>query len=142
MVTIAIGALVLVLDYVTKWLVLTRMELHEHIPIIPGFLDLTYVMNPGAAFGILAHQKWLFVTVSLLAVGLIAYFAFRPEGRQPLIPIAMGLILGGAVGNLIDRIRFSAVVDMLLLYYKEWSGRSSMWLIWPLWPCGPLFCAC
>lgn len=120
MVTLAIGAIVFAIDYWTKWLVLTQMAEHQSIPIIPGFFQLTFIMNPGAAFGILAHQKWLFVLVSLAAIGLIVFHAFHREGRQPLTALAMGLILGGAVGNLVDRIRFGAVVDMFDFYWRDW----------------------
>jgi signal peptidase II len=120
MVTLIIGALVFALDYATKWLVMTRMAEHQSIPVIPGFFHLTYVMNPGAAFGILKHQKWLFVLVTLATVVTICYYAFRPEGRRPMIFTAMGLILGGALGNLFDRIRFNAVVDMFDFFWRDW----------------------
>lgn len=120
MVTILLAALVLALDYFTKWLVMTRMVEYESIPIIPGFFSLNYIRNPGAAFGMLANQKWLFVVVSLATIGGIVYYAFKPEGRKRWVAIDMGLILGGAVGNLLDRLRFEAVVDMFHFYWRDW----------------------
>lgn len=120
MVTILIGAFVFALDFITKWLVMTRMVEHQTIPVIPGFFHFTYIMNPGAAFGIFAHQKWLFVVVSIATAAAILYYAFRPEGRQPWTGVGMGLILGGALGNLVDRIRFHAVIDMFDFFWREW----------------------
>lgn len=120
MVTILLAALVFALDYFTKWLVMTRMVEHEAIPVIPGFFSINYIRNPGAAFGMLAHQKWLFVAVSLITISVIGYYAFQPEGRKRWVSIGMGLIMGGAAGNLLDRIRFDAVVDMFLFYWRDW----------------------
>jgi signal peptidase II len=118
---IAIAALVILLDWSTKYLVMTRMAEFAEIPLIPGFFSLQFVYNPGAAFGMLAHQRWLFVLITLVVIGALIVLAFREEGRRPLMPWAVGLLLGGAIGNLIDRIRWGKVVDFFLFYYKSWS---------------------
>ncbi len=118
----AIIAAVLFLDQLTKHLVVRRFRLHESVPVIPGFFDLTYVRNPGAAFGFLAgaHGMWrsiFFVTVSIVALAVIA--ALVRQARDRLQLMAFALIAGGAVGNLIDRLRFGDVVDFIDWYYRS-----------------------
>lgn len=115
----AIAVTVIVLDQVTKLAVASAMRLGQSIPIIPGLFDLSYVLNPGAAFGILASRSAafrnpFFVFVSLLAIGLIVYYYHRHLHQPARLPAAsLGLILGGAVGNLIDRLRVGMVIDFL-----------------------------
>lgn len=116
-----LALLVVGLDQATKFLVVTRMEEFAEVPLIPGFFSLQFVHNPGAAFGMLAGQQWLFITVSLAAVGAMIYFVRHPEAQHPLLKPALGLLLGGSLGNLIDRVRFGEVVDFFLFYYKNWS---------------------
>jgi signal peptidase II len=115
-----LAVLVIGLDLLTKWLVLTRMTEFQTIPMIPGFFSLQFVYNPGAAFGMLAHQQWLFITVSVATVLGILYFLRHPDVKEGAAPWSMGLLLGGAVGNLIDRIRFGKVVDFLLFYWRDY----------------------
>jgi signal peptidase II len=117
---LAAGAIV-ALDQATKALVMAWIPLHHSIPVIEGLFNLTHVLNPGGAFGFLAGQgplvrQSLFVVATLLAVGLILYyFHHTPPGYRALAA-AFTLILGGAVGNLIDRLRFGEVVDFLDFY--------------------------
>lgn len=121
MLSILIGAVTLGLDIWTKYLVTTRMYELQEIKIIPGFFSLQFVYNPGAAFGVLANQRWLFIAVTLVAVGGMLYvIARRPEAREGVVPLALGLLLGGAIGNLIDRIRFGPVIDFLLFYWRDY----------------------
>ena len=119
----AIAGIVLVLDQFTKYLVLQRFALHESVPVIPGFFNLTYVRNPGAAFGILAgaHGAWrtvFFIAVSLAALAVIITLVRKTHDRLPLA--AFALIGGGAVGNLIDRVRSGEVVDFIEWYYRSY----------------------
>ncbi len=119
----SIAGLVIVLDQLTKYLVVQRFKLHESMPVIPGFFDLTYVRNPGAAFGILANAQghWrvvFFITVSLAALAVIIALIRTSHDRLPII--AFALIGGGAVGNLIDRVRFGEVVDFIEWYYRSY----------------------
>jgi len=119
-----VAGAVLVLDQATKALVLKHLPLGESLPVIPGFFDLTHVHNPGGAFGFLSGMSaefrgLLFVAVSLLAVALILYFYWQTPVRQRLLAVGLSLIFGGAVGNLVDRIRFGIVVDFLDLYAGE-----------------------
>jgi signal peptidase II len=120
---IAMG--IVLLDQASKFAVVHTMRLGQSIPIIPGLFNLSYVLNPGAAFGILAShspsfRSPFFVGVSLLAIGLIIYYYHRYLPEPTRLPgAALGLILGGAVGNLIDRVRVGMVIDFLDVYVSE-----------------------
>ncbi|OGR00326.1 MAG: signal peptidase II [Deltaproteobacteria bacterium RIFOXYD12_FULL_55_16] len=112
---------VVVLDQATKALVMANFAMFELQPVIPGLFNLTFLTNAGAAFGILAGFKsvWrqvFFVGVALAALGVM-FFSYRQLCRQGRIfAHAIGLIAGGAAGNLLDRLRFGAVVDFLDFY--------------------------
>jgi signal peptidase II len=112
---------VILLDQISKAVVLNTMRLYESIPVIPGFFNLTHIHNPGGAFGFMAGQSLvvrtiLFLVVSTLAIGLILHFYFKTPPTHPNLSAAFALIFGGAVGNLIDRLRFGKVVDFLDFY--------------------------
>jgi signal peptidase II len=112
---------VLILDQITKAMVLAHLPLGGTIAIIPGLFSLTHVHNPGGAFGFLAGmnaelRSLLFLAVSLLAAGLILYFYWQAAGRQRLLSAGLALVFGGAIGNLVDRFRFGIVVDFLDFY--------------------------
>jgi signal peptidase II len=120
----AILAGVVALDQATKWWIRRSMELHEFRPLIEGLLSLSHIRNRGAAFGILQdadlpHQSAIFSAVSLLALGAIAFYAVRLPAEAKLPRLALSLVLGGAVGNLIDRVRFGYVVDFIHVYWKH-----------------------
>lgn len=113
--------LILLLDQITKYLVDTSMRLHESIPVIKGLFNITYVRNPGAAFGFLAGASPLFrsiffVSVTLLAIFLVLHYIWKSRAGELVMTFALSLILSGAVGNLIDRIRFGEVIDFLDVY--------------------------
>jgi len=102
-------------------MVMARFSLHESLSVIPGFFDLTYVRNPGAAFGFLAQaspafRSFFFSAVAVVAVFLILYFIIRHKEGTLLQATALSLISGGALGNLLDRVRFGEVVDFLDFY--------------------------
>ena len=114
------GAVVL-LDQFTKILVVRSLPLYHSMAVIPGFFDLTHVQNPGGAFGFLAGsdsrlRAVVFLFVSLVAVGLILWFYFKSPSTHPWLSGAFAMIFGGAVGNLIDRLRFGKVTDFLDFY--------------------------
>lgn len=128
---VAIGAflVVLVLDIATKIAIDTHLSYADRIPIIPGFFYLTHVRNTGAAFGLFAdapqvYRLVFFISVSLVAVGIIVAFYRKLSPGDRLAALALGLILGGAVGNLIDRIFRQEVVDFL--HFRLWRNYS-----WP-----------
>jgi signal peptidase II len=109
---------VLVLDQWTKWLVEVHLPHHSTQPIIPGFLNLNHVRNTGVAFGLFASDGggWLLTLlglVALTAVGL--YFWFAPARDRSLL-VALALVVGGAIGNLIDRVSSGAVTDFIDVY--------------------------
>ncbi|HEY8346950.1 MAG TPA: signal peptidase II [Symbiobacteriaceae bacterium] len=117
---ILLALTVLGLDQFTKWLVVTRMAEFETIPVIPGFFSIQFVYNTGAAFGILQNQTWFLVLVATVAAGVILYYLRRPEAKWGVLPLALGLLLGGTLGNLVDRVRFGKVVDFFLFYWKDY----------------------
>jgi signal peptidase II len=118
-----IAAAVLLLDVLTKRAVETTYRLGEGITLVQGYLYLVHVRNPGVAFGMLADVAWKWRLPFFLAVGAAAgwllWTVFRQAGHLALGRIALGLILGGAVGNFIDRMRYGAVVDFI----DVWVGK-------------------
>ena len=119
----------LVLDQVTKLAVVDRFHYGERMSVIPGFFDLTHVRNPGGAFSFFANgppeQRMIFfVGTTLVAVVLLVTFFRRLGGQERLAAVALGTILGGALGNLIDRIAYQEVIDFIDIHL--WSGYT-----WP-----------
>ena len=116
-----ITVVVVLLDQATKLLVLAKIPLYHSIPVIEGFFNLTHIRNPGGAFGFMAAgsqgvRNLLFIGVSIVAMGLIVYFYRSTPKTYPYLASALAMIFGGAVGNLIDRLRFGEVVDFLDVY--------------------------
>lgn len=113
---------VILLDQITKAWVLAAFHLHESVVVTP-FFNLVLVMNPGASFSFLADaggwQRWFFITLAL-AVSTWLAVMIRRHAAERLMPAALTLILGGALGNVIDRIRFGAVVDFLDFHLGGW----------------------
>lgn len=117
-VTVAVMTL---LDFITKAYISSTMFLHESFVVIGGFLNITYVRNPGAAFSFLADAPPVFrfvffVTVTALAIILVLTYIARSKIEEPFMTFALSLILSGAVGNLIDRVRFGEVIDFIDVY--------------------------
>jgi signal peptidase II len=107
-----IVTIVILLDQITKFLALRFLQLNTPVPLINNFLNLTLVHNRGAAFGFFQHQLLLFVLISFFAIGLIL-FNLKNKANSVILKLSLCLILGGAIGNLIDRLRFGFVVDFL-----------------------------
>lgn len=119
-----ISLAVVVLDQITKRLVASAMELHDSREIIAGLLSLTHVRNRGAAFGFLSnadlpYQAALFAVLSVLALGAIAAYALKLPAAQHWPQIALSLIMGGAIGNLVDRLAYGYVIDFVDVYWKH-----------------------
>lgn len=116
---IFVAAIVIILDQLTKAVIANYFILHQSIEVIPGLFNITYIRNPGAAFGILRDASGTFRTIFLTGVSLAAliiiFFVYR-NIRDTASRIAFSLIAGGALGNLIDRIRFGEVIDFLDFY--------------------------
>ena len=118
---------VLVLDQITKYFIQTHVRLYDIIPVVHGFFNITHVRNKGAAFGILSTlpEFWrsaFFITVTLIAVAAISALIVKTHERLPLY--AFSLIAGGAVGNVVDRIRYGEVVDFIQWYVKSFYWPS------------------
>ena len=119
-----ISGLVIILDQITKILILKNLPLYHSITIIPGFFNITHIHNPGGAFVFMAHQNsslrnFLFLFLASFAVCFIFYFYKNTYRTHPFLASGFALILGGAIGNLIDRIRFGKVVDFLDFYVRN-----------------------
>ena len=123
---LSLAVVVVLLDQLTKWLVLRSFSFAQRRPVIDGFFDLTLVYNKGAAFSFLANaggwQRWFFTGIGVAAAVFILYLLWR-HGSQRLFALGLALILGGAVGNVIDRVLHGHVVDFVLLHWRE--------LYWP-----------
>ncbi len=103
----------LLLDQFSKYIITSRMLQGESIPVFPPVFYITYILNPGAAFGILANRTTFFIVLSLLViVGALVFYRYLPKERT-LMCLASGLVVGGALGNLIDRVRLGRVIDFL-----------------------------
>jgi signal peptidase II len=116
-----IAGLIIVADQITKAIILQYLPLHRSISVIPGFFNFTHINNPGGAFGFLANQSSqlrniMFLFISSLAVCLVFWFYKKTPHSHPWLASGFALIFGGAIGNLIDRIRFGQVVDFLDFY--------------------------
>ncbi|MCZ0703356.1 signal peptidase II [Natronobacillus azotifigens] len=112
---------VIIIDQLTKWWVVTNMELRESIPVIENFFYITSHRNPGAAWGILAGQMAFFYVITLVVIGLIVYYMQKYAKDNIWTGIALGLVLGGAIGNFIDRLIFQEVVDFLNVYIGSYN---------------------
>jgi signal peptidase II len=120
-----IAVIVIVADQVTKYSIVQSMRLHESIPIVPNLFSLTYIRNPGAAFGLLAGSSNAFRMVffgmtSLFALALLGTILFRLPEKDWIGQLSIAGILGGAIGNLIDRLRFGEVIDFLDVYIESY----------------------
>jgi signal peptidase II len=120
-----LAGVVVALDQITKAVALARLTLGVPVPIVDGLLALTLVLNPGLAFGLLGTVprgwRWVVAALSLVALAVLARVALRvlPDGGWAG-RLAVGLIFGGAIGNLVDRARFGAVVDFVDVYWRDW----------------------
>lgn len=119
------AVVIVIVDQATKLWVSNTMEAWSGTPIIPGFFNLVHVLNRGAAWGFLnSHsidwQRPLFIAVTFIALGLIGYMLKTANEEDHWMVIGLGLIAGGAVGNLIDRIRLGVVVDFLDFYVAQY----------------------
>jgi signal peptidase II len=120
---LALAAAIVVLDRITKAAVEARFEYGERLAVIEGFFDLVLVYNTGAAFSFLADaggwQRAFFIAVAVAASALILFLLRRHAGER-WFALGLALILGGALGNLYDRVVFGHVVDFLLLHWRGW----------------------
>jgi len=119
------SALIVILDQWTKLYIKSNFELYDTKPVVDGFFSITYVLNPGAAFGFLAkldesYRQIFFVIVTFIAIAAVTYLMVKERGMKIRL-LSYTLILAGAVGNFIDRVYIGKVVDFLLFYYKSFQ---------------------
>ena len=118
-----LSVITLILDQWSKIAVDSSMRLYESIALFPGF-NLTYVHNTGAAFSLLSEaggwQRWFFAALALIISVVLIVWLYRLKNHETLLAIALALVLGGAIGNLIDRLAYGYVIDFLDVYYQSW----------------------
>lgn len=117
-----IALAVVVIDLALKYAVSSGMTVGQSFEVIPGVLNVTYVQNTGAAFGILGEQRWIFIVVSAIMIVLLTLFLARAKGYHKLVYISAALILGGGVGNMVDRLSLGYVID-----YIDFCAFPSLW---------------
>lgn len=122
---------IIVLDLASKAVVSQHFSLYEIMPVIPGWFNLTLAHNSGAAFSFLADesgwQRWFFAAIALIVSAILFFWIKRLQEHERWLAIALALVLGGALGNLWDRLTLGYVVDFLDFYYQNSSQRAMHW---------------
>jgi signal peptidase II len=120
-----LSALVIVLDQFTKHVVLGVLQPFVPHPVIPGFLNWTLAFNTGAAFSFLADHpelaRWMFSVIAVVVSGVLARWLAKTPRDDWRSALPLALVIGGALGNLIDRLRFGHVTDFIQVYYQQWA---------------------
>jgi signal peptidase II len=120
-----LSLLVIVLDQWTKHVALAALEPYAPQEVIPGLLNWTLAFNPGAAFSFLAGadgwQRWLFTALAVVVSIVLAVWLSRTPRHDWRNAAPLALVIGGALGNLVDRLRFGHVVDFVQVYWREWA---------------------
>lgn len=112
-----IALLIVAVDQLTKFFTVQNIELHEIIPVIPGVLSFTYIQNDGAAWSILEGEMMFFYIVTVVVVIAIIYFLHKYGRESNLFGVSLAFVLGGAIGNFIDRLLYQYVIDMIRLEF-------------------------
>lgn len=111
----AVILLVIGVDQCSKWLIVRGLY-DGQVTVIPHVLRFTYVENDGMAFGLLADHRWVFLTLSIIGISALGFYLFRYV-KKTLPGVALALIVGGGIGNMIDRVRLSYVIDFIDFYF-------------------------
>ena len=112
---IAIIVATVILDQVTKWLAVVYLKGGDSVSIIGEILHFTYVENRGAAFGMMKDSRWVFMVISVIAIGALIFYLIRFKPTSPLALISLAMIAGGGIGNMIDRVWLGYVVDFIYI---------------------------
>ncbi|MDN4620557.1 signal peptidase II [Paenibacillus sp. PsM32] len=122
MIYYVIAIIAIIVDQLTKYWIATGMERGDQISVIGNFFLITSHRNQGAAFGILQNQRWFFVVITLIVVVAIIWYIQKVKSQpDKLLPVALSLVLGGAIGNFIDRARMGEVVDFLQFNFGSYT---------------------
>ena len=120
---LGLSAVVIMLDQITKSMVLAKLSLHERVPLLP-FLDWTLAYNKGVAFSLfnqgMAWQRWGLASFAILIASVFVVWLARLPRHDKWSAAALSLVIGGALGNVIDRLRLGHVVDFVLVYWRDW----------------------
>ena len=122
----AVTVIGIILDQLTKLLAALYLKGGDAVTVIPGVVQLRYVENRGAAFGMLDNAPWIFNTVSIIAIAAMVAFLFSGHAESKLSGIALSMMISGGIGNMIDRIRFRYVVDMIYLDMFDFTGINTI----------------
>lgn len=121
MLAAVIAVLAVIADQITKYIVVENIELRGTVPFIPGFMSFYHTRNTGAAFSMFSDQRWVFMVFSFISMGLIIFILIKEYKRHKLLNIALAMVLGGGIGNMIDRIRFEYVVDFFKTEFMDFA---------------------
>jgi len=122
----AVAAVVFTLDRITKWLIQTHLSLWEQLTVIPRFFNIVHAENPGVAFGLFANSTGWWRNIALIGISLavLVYITYtllaRPGSHSAYLRLGLGFVLGGAVGNLWDRLLHGTVTDFIEVYAGSW----------------------
>ena len=119
--SLLIAAAVIALDQLTKYLVVQNIAAGGFVRCIDGVFHLTYIENRGAAFGMLSEHRWVFMAVSAVAIAAILVYMWREKPKSMWLKTALGMIVGGGVGNMIDRTLSGAVVDFIEVDFVDFA---------------------
>lgn len=118
-----LSALVMALDLLTKNIVLESLRFAERVTVIPGYFDWTHVYNTGAAFSFLAGesgwQRWFFAAIAVVVSAVLVVWLKRLKPNETWLAVGLALVLGGALGNLYDRVVLGHVVDFILVHWQN-----------------------
>ena len=123
-----LSSLVVMLDQLTKWAILKWVPLYSKVPV-NSFVNITHQENRGAAFSFLANaggwQRWFFIVLAVTVSGVVGVWLWRlRDSRQTVLSAGLALVLGGAIGNVVDRIRFGHVIDFIQVFIAGWPFPS------------------
>ncbi len=121
MLAAVIAVLAIIADQITKYIVVENIEFKGTAPFIPGFMSFYHTRNTGAAFSMFSDQRWVFMVFSFISMGLIIFLLIKEYKRHKLLNIALSMVLGGGIGNMIDRIRFGYVVDFFHTDFMDFA---------------------
>ena len=114
---------VIIADQATKWIANTQLDYHQPVAVIP-YLEWYLSYNPGAAFSFLAGaggwQRWFFTVLAIAVTGFLLAWLFKTRREERLVPLALVIVMGGAIGNVIDRVRLGYVVDFIDVHFGGW----------------------
>lgn len=116
-IVLGLSLLIVIIDYVLKILVINNLKPISSVDVIPGLFSLKYVENKGAAFGMLSNARWIFILFTILVIVFLIVFLFLKKPASKLFNLSLILIIGGGLGNLIDRIFYGYVVDYLSISF-------------------------